>query len=497
MAIFQIYIMLNIKSFNKYLLFLLVFSFTQSYGQTETKKKPNIVFFLVDDLGWADVEPNNSKTFYETPNITKLAKDGMKFTNAYAACPVCSPTRASIMTGKYPAGMHTTDWFGAAQPEEEAKKKNYTRLLFPAPYQENLALKEETIAEALKAGGYKTFFAGKWHLGETPEFWPENQGFDVNKGGFSAGNPGKGGYFSPYNNNPRLDAGPAGEYLPMRLAAETNKFIEDNKDQPFFAYFSFYNVHGPDDTTPELREKYTKKKDELGLKPEFGDEDGKKVRINQSDPTYAGMVEAVDIAVGRVVAKLKELNLYDNTIIVFFSDNGGLAINEGSPTSNLPLRGGKGWMYEGGIREPLIVTYPKLIQPNTINNTPVISTDFYPTFLQMAGLAPLPKQNTGGVSLLPLLEQKKLKHRCLFWHYPHYGNQGGSPASAVRDGDWKLIHWYENDRYELFNLKVDIGEQKNLMTSEPKKAKKLKKVLVKWLKHEDAYFPTKNPNAKL
>ena len=207
------------------------------------------------------------------------------------------------------------------------------------------------------------------------------------------------------------------------------------------------------------------------------------------------MVEAVDMAVGRVMAKLKALHLDDNTIVVFFSDNGGLSINEGSPTSNLPLRGGKGWMYEGGIREPLIVRCPGMVKPNTLNETPVISNDFYPTFLQMAGLSPLSKQHTGGVSILPLLEQKSIKKRALFWHYPHYGNQGGSPASAVRDGDWKLIHWYEQDRYELFNLKDDIGEQHNLIDAETKKAKKLKMELAKWLKQQNAYFPTKNPKA--
>jgi arylsulfatase A-like enzyme len=462
-------------------------------AQSKTKSKPNIVFFLVDDLGWADVAPNNSKTFYETPNISKLAKEGMRFTNAYAACPVCSPTRASIMTGKYPAGMRTTDWFGAPQPEEEAKKQNYTRLFLPAPYLENLPLEEKTIAETLKENGYKTFFAGKWHLGETPEFWPEFQGFDINKGGYNAGGPGKGGYFSPYN-NPRLDAGPAGEYLPMRLAAETNKFIEDNKDQPFFAYFSFYNVHNPPGTTPELKEKYSAKKEKLGLTDKFSKEGDIKVRINQSEPTYAGMVEAVDIAVGRVVDKLKELGLEDNTIIVFFSDNGGLAINEGMPTSNLPLRAGKGWMYEGGIREPLIIKYPNSVKPNTINNTPVISNDFYATFLDAAGIA---KHKTQGVSLMPLLMEKEIKQRSLFWHYPHYGNQGGSPASAIRDGDYKLIHWYENDRYELFNLKDDIGEQSNLISTEIKKTIKLKSKLVKWLKDQDASFPTKNPNANI
>ena len=487
----------NLKITAKSLICFFALAITnQGYSQAQTKKKPNIVFFLVDDLGYSDIQAYGS-TFYETPNINKLAQEGMKFTDAYAACPVCSPTRASIMTGKYPVTMHTTDWFGAPQPEDEVKKSNYTRLLLPAPYIENLPLAEKTIAEALKDGGYKTFIAGKWHLGATPDFWPENQGFDVNKGGNSMGNPGKGGYFSPYYNNPRLDAGPAGEYLPVRLANETNKFIEDNKDQPFFAYFAFYNVHGPDDTTPQLKAKYTEKRNRLGLKDEFGDEGGKKVRTVQSDPTYAGMVQAVDDAVGSVMNKLKELNLDDNTIVVFFSDNGGLAINEGSPTSNLPLRGGKGWMYEGGIREPLIVRYPGQIKANTVNETPVISNDFFPTFLQLAGLAPVSKKDMGGVSILPLLEQKEIKSRCLFWHYPHYGNQGGSPASAIRDGDWKLIHWYENDRFELFNLRNDVGEHNNLLISEPKKTKDLKKKLAKWLKHQNAYYPTKNPNAKM
>lgn len=478
---------LNIKIY----LAILLLGINYANGQVKVNKpKPNIVFFLVDDLGWTDVQPFGA-SFYETPNINKLAKEGMKFTNAYAACPVCSPTRASIMTGKYPAKMQTTDWFGAAQPEEEAKKANYKRILLPAPYKEYLPLEEKTIAEALKENGYQTFFAGKWHLGETPDLWPEHQGFDVNKGGNSKGNPGQGGYFSPYH-NPRLTDGPNGEYLPMRLAAETNKFIEDNKDQPFFAYFSFYSVHTPLDASKELVEKYKQKREKLGLTDEFGDEGGKKVRTVQSNVTYAGMVEAMDTAIGKVLDKLKELNLEENTIIVFFSDNGGLSINEGAPTSNLPLRGGKGWMYEGGIREPMIMKYPGLIKPNTTNETPIISNDFYPTLLQMAGLPLIPQQHSGGISILPLLEQKQIKKRCLFWHYPHYGNQGGSPASAVRNGDWKLIHWYEHDRYELFNLKNDISEKNNLLTYESKKAKKLKKELAKWLKKQGALFPTEN-----
>ncbi len=459
-----------------------------SFAQSTDKNRPNIVFFLVDDLGWADTQPYGS-SFHETPNINKLAKEGMRFTNAYAASPVCSPTRSSIMTGKYPATTQNTDWFGAAQPEEEAKKKNYNRVLLPAPYKENLSLEEKTIAEALKDGGYKTFFAGKWHLGETPEYWPENQGFEVNKGGNSQGNPGKGGYFSPYN-NPRLTDGPVGEYLPLRLAQETNKFIEDNKDQPFFAYFSFYEVHTPLDAKKEQIDKYTKKKEKLKLGDDTAIESGKKIRTTQSNPIYASMVETMDMAVGKVLDKLEELNLTENTIVIFFSDNGGLSVNEGMPTSNLPLRAGKGWMYEGGIREPLIIKYPGMIKANTINETPVISNDFYPTLLKIASLPLLPNQHTGGEDLTPLFNQKKIKERSLFWHYPHYGNQGGSPASAVRKGDYKLIHWYENNRYELFNLKEDLSEKNNLLNTNPKESQKLKKELAVWLANQGAQFPT-------
>lgn len=483
--------MFSFKCSSKYFLFILILVFHNSYAQKQPNKKPNIVFFLVDDLGWTDTQPYGS-TFYETPNINKLAKEGMLFTDAYAACPVCSPTRASLMTGKYPVSLQNTDWFGAPQPEAEKKKPNWAKqhLLYTAPYKENLALEETTIAEALKANGYATFFAGKWHLGGTPKYWPEHQGFDVNKGGYSAGNPGVGGYFSPYK-NPRLTDGPAGEYLPTRLATETNKFIEENKDKPFFAEFSFYSVHIPEGAKKEIIEKYQKKRDRLGLKDVYGMEGGHKVRTVQSEAVYASMVEAMDTAIGQVMAKLKELNLEKNTIIVFFSDNGGLSITEGTPTSNLPLRGGKGWMYEGGIREPMIVKWEGIIKPNTKNNTPVISNDFYPTFLQMVGAPLMPKQHTGGVSLLPLLKDKKIAKRSLFWHYPHYGDQGGSPGSAVRNGDWKLIHWYEHDRFELFNLKNNISEQHNVIDKYPKEAAKLKEELSKWLKDQGALFPTK------
>jgi arylsulfatase A-like enzyme len=432
----------------------------KTFVKNRTVTKPNIVFFLIDDMGWMDVGYNGS-TFYETPNIDKLAKEGMQFTNAYAACPVCSPTRASIMTGKYPAGMKTTDWFGAPQPEAAAKDKNWSnKKLLPASYIENLPLEEVTIAEALKANGYATFISGKWHLGESEKYWPENQGFEINKGGYFKGHPNS--YFSPYN-NPRLTDGPVGEYLGDRVAAETVSFIETNKQQPFFAYVPFYEVHTPMQAKDSLIKKYQLKKEGLGLKYEFITRvDNKKTRVSQSLPVYAAMVESMDNAVGKILNKIKEAGLEKNTIVVFFSDNGGLSTSEDSPTSNIPLRGGKGWLYEGGIREPAIIKYPKQIKAGTVSDVPIISNDFYPTLLQMAGLSLMPNQHTGGISITPIFNNKKIERDALYWHYPHYGNQGGAPAAAIRMGKWKLIEWYENTTIELFDLEKDKEEQNNV-----------------------------------
>lgn len=456
--------------------------------------KPNVVFFLVDDLGWRDTEPFGT-TFYETPNIKKLAAESMTFTNAYAACPVCSPTRASIMTGKYPARLHTTDWFGAVQPEAVINNPNWRneRKLLPASYKESLPLEETTIAEAFKMSGYTTFFAGKWHLGEEEAYWPEHQGFDINKGGFTAGHPKS--YFSPYG-NPRLKDGPQGEHLTGRLANETTQFIEAHKGQPFFAYFSFYAVHTPLQGRRDLVEKYEEKRKSLGLTDQFSTEGKNKVRIVQSHTTYAAMVEAMDQAVGQVVDKLKEEGIYDNTIIVFFSDNGGLSTSEGHPTSNLPLRAGKGWLYEGGIREPLLIRWPGHTRDGSSCNEPVVSPDLYPTLLQMAGLPLSPTQHKDGKSLIALLEGHSMHRGPLFWHYPHYGNQGGSPGSAIRDGNWKLIKWYEDGREELFNLKNDIGEKENLRNKQPAIAKRLRKELDRWLKEQGASMPSPNPYYK-
>ena len=451
--------------------------------------KPNVLFFLADDLGIMDIGANNPKTFYETPSIDGLAKTGMRFTSGYAACPVCSPTRASILTGKYPQRTGITDYIGAAQPEKWARP---TKLL-PAPYQEKLALDETTLAEAFKAHGYATFFAGKWHLGPT-NYWPENQGFDINMGGNERGGPyGGNKYFSPYG-NPRLSDGPPGEHLPDRLATETVKFIEAHRDQPFLAYLSFYSVHTPLMARPDLQRKYEAKAKTLPpTEPAWGQERERKVRLVQDHAVYAGMVEAMDQAVGKVLAALDRAGLAERTIVVFMSDNGGLSTSEGHPTSNLPWRAGKGWLYEGGIREPWIIRVPGLTRPASQCDAPVISTDFFPTLLELAGIPRPPSPHRDGMSLVPLLQGGALARRPFFWHYPHYGNQGGAPAGAVRDGDWKLIEWYEDGSLELFNLRDDPGERTNLAAREPDRVKALREKLQAWRTDVGAKMPTPNP----
>lgn len=464
-------------------------------AKPQPAKRPNVLFILVDDLGWTDLGCFGS-SFYETPHLDRLCRESMKFTNAYAACPVCSPTRASIMTGKYPARMDTTDWFGAPQPETTSQYWQAKPLL-GAPYKENLPLEEVTLAEAFQEAGYATFFAGKWHLGETEEYWPEHQGFDVNKGGFSRGGPyGPGRYFVPYG-NPRLEDGPAGEHLPDRLARETIHFMADNKDTPFLAFLSFYSVHTPLQSRDDLKLKYLRKKESLGLEAAWGQEGDRKVRLVQEHAVYAGMVEAMDAACGKVLGALKELGLHEHTAVFLMSDNGGLSTSEGHPTSNRPLRAGKGWLYEGGIREPMMVKWPGMTTPGSVCDVPVTSTDFFPTMLEIAGLQARPAQHVDGVSWAKLLKGQTMDRGPLFWHYPHYGNQGGSPASAIRDGHWKLIRFYEpGRRIELYNLKHDIGETTNLADRYPKIVQRLQARLSDWLMSVEAKYPTPNPNAK-
>jgi arylsulfatase A-like enzyme len=479
----------------RYFAIVLISSVISSGLLAQNESRPNVVFFLVDDLGWTDLGSFGSE-FYETPNLDRLVKSGIKFTQAYTASPVCSPTRASIMTGKYPSKMYNTDWFGAPQPDEIHRHWTKNKPLKPAHYDPNLALAEVTMAEAFKASGYATFFAGKWHLGEEESHWPENQGFDVNKGGNDKGAPSTGNkYFAPYN-NPRLENGPEGEYLPERLAAETSQFIRENKSKPFFAMLSFYSVHTPLMTTKVLEEKYLAKRAAMNLEDKFEPEGANKNRITQAHAIYAGMVEAMDQAVGKVLDEIEIQGLTENTIIVFFSDNGGLSTAEGSPTTNLPLRAGKGWLYEGGIRVPMILSWKGTVPAGEEINTPVISNDFLPTFLDLSGngkiLETIPELD--GKSLKKwLLDPETAKDReALYWHYPHYGNQGGNPGSVIREGDWKLIYFYESQKVELYNLKEDIGERNNLASSNSEKTEELKVKLFDWLISTKASFPRPN-----
>ena len=448
--------------------------------------RPNIVVFLVDDLGQRDLGCYGS-TFYETPNVDRLAREGARFTDAYAACPVCSPTRASLMSGQWPQRTGVTDYIGAAQPDKWPRNTP----LLPAPYSDRLSLETPTAAEALKAAGYATFFAGKWHLG--PEgWWPENQGFDINMGGHDRGGPyGGKQYFSPYG-NPRLSDGPPGEHLPDRLASETVRFIDANRSRPFFAYFSFYDVHTPLMARDDLRQKYEAKRSRLPETERWGREDTRDVRLVQSHAVYAAMVEAMDQAVGKVLRRLDELDLAKDTLVLFTSDNGGLSTSEGWPTSNLPLRGGKGWLYEGGIRTPLLVRWPGQAKPGSILSAPVSSPDLFPTLLDAAGAPPPAGQPLDGRSLRLLLQGEAPAERALFWHYPHYGNQGGAPGAAIRRGDWKLVEWFEDRRVQLFNVAADLSEEHDLARTEPARADRLRAELHAWQKDVGARFPTPN-----
>ena len=453
------------------------------FADEGSERKLNFVFILIDDMGFKDIGCYGS-SFYETPNIDKLADDGMRFTDAYAACPVCSPTRASIMTGKYPARLNLTDYLVGRRRGK----------LIPAEYIHQMPLEELTIAEALKQAGYTTCFVGKWHLGGKP-YWPEHQGFDVNIGGTSSGMPRS--YFWPqWRGNPPIE-GRAGEYLTDRLTDEALKFLDANKDKPFLLYLSHYAVHTPLQSKKNLAAKYKAKAKKLPLVrgPRFLPEGERQARQVQDHPVYAGMVQSVDESVGRVMKKLEELGVADNTVVIFMSDNGGLSTSEGSPTSNVPLRAGKGWLYEGGIREPMIIKWPGVVKPNSVCSEPVTSTDFYPTMLEMAGLPLKPKQHIDGVSLVPLLKGKgTLNRKAIFWHYPHYGNQGGSPSGAVRAGDYKLIEFYEDNRAELYNLKADISEKNNLAGKMLDKTAELHKMLKAWRKNVNAQMPSPNPD---
>ncbi|MFM7148895.1 MAG: sulfatase, partial [Gemmataceae bacterium] len=438
--------------------------------------RPNIVVILADDLGWADLGCYGS-TFYKTPHLDRMAREGMRFTDAYASCPVCSPTRAALLTGKVPARLGLTDWL-PGRPDSPAHA-----LLRPTLPQQ-LALQENTIAEALKGAGYRTAHIGKWHLGGKG-FEPTRQGFDVNIAGDETGTARS--YFAPFRNKdgfmPGLEKAPEGEYLTDRLTQEAVRFIEENRSRPFFLYLPHYTVHTPLTAKAETIKKYP----------------GKQVLGRQSSPVYAAMLDSLDEGVGRILDTLERLNLAKNTMVVFTSDNGGLATREGQGTPstiNSPLRDGKGWLYEGGIRVPLVVRWPGVVPANAVCPEPVISHDWFPTLIE-ATSTKAPAGVCDGVSLLPVLRgQGKLEREALYWHYPHYANQGSRPSGAIRQGRYKMIEFYQDQRRELFDLRESIGEHVNLAEKKPEVVRDLAEKLERWRKDVGARMPTPNPDYK-
>lgn len=431
---------------------------------------PNVILILIDDMGWTDLSCYAS-TFYETPNIDKLAASGMRLTSGYSACTVCSPTRAAVLTGKYPARLHITDWIAGHE-------RPFAKLRVP-DWAQHLPLEETTIAEIFKSAGYVTCHTGKWHLGDEA-FWPTTQGFDRNIGGNHRGQPPS--YFFPYEREgiklPRLESGPRDEYLTDRLTEEALEFIAANKDRPFFLYLPHYAVHTPLQAKPELVKKYQAK-----AKPDSP----------QHHATYAAMIESLDQGIGRLTAQLRMLELLDNTNFVFTSDNGGLTLNQ--VTSNVPLRAGKGSAYEGGVRVPLIFSYPPRINAGTTSDLPAMSIDLLPTLVDLCGL---PEEESwpkwDGISIAPVLTQTGAVQRdALYWHYPHYHPGGATPYSAVRAGDWRLVEFHEDSHTELYNLKADGSETTDLDSSHPEKREELLALLRKWRFDVGAQMATPNP----
>ena len=498
------------------------------------EQRPNIVFFLVDDLGWTDLGTFGS-SFYETPHIDQFAAEGVKFTNAYAACHVCSPTRSSILTGKYPARNNMTDWIPGRRDFPFQKYLN-VRTGQHLPYEET------TLAEALRSHGYKTAAVGKWHLGRAPST-PDKHGFDWHIPRNWAGGAPNRTFYAPYNLEGLEDA-PEGEYLTDRLTDEAIGFIDRNKDLPFFLYLAHFAVHDPIHGRPDLVEKYRAKlathppegntpyalegnpdltdpltRDDLdnAIKDPAYSEYGVlprhtvKIKQSQDNTQFAGMVEAVDQSLGRILQRLEDLHIADNTIVIFFADNGGMAgMNVGNPmrtvtedkldvafsTSVLPLRGAKGWLYEGGIRVPCMVKWPGQGRAGTVSEEPIISTDFFPSILEMAGLPSMEAQHLDGVSLAPLFKgASSLDREAIYWHFPHYSNHGMQPpAGAIRAGNYKLLQYFENNTLQLFNLKEDIGEQNDLAKTNPEKAQELAALLHAWREAVDAQMPSLNPD---
>ena len=457
----------------------------------------NVVFILIDDMGWTDAGVFGS-SFYQTPYIDNLATQSMRFTNGYAACPVCSPTRASILTGKYPARLQQTDWIPGRGNRSDQQLLQVEDLDY-------LDLQHETLADILKEAGYTTGHIGKWHLGIGDQYLPQYRGFDVNIAGNERGSPPS--YYYPYSRQlgqnseqvyqltDLVEGGSEGEYLTDRLGEEAARFISDNKDNSFFLHLSHYAVHTPLQSRDDLEAKYEALRTPLPDSADFSYEGRRPVRIVQNHATYAGMVESMDNSVGAVMAALEENGLADNTIVIFFSDNGGLSTSEGWPTANVPLRTGKGWLYEGGIRVPMLIKWPGVTDVERVCDVPASSVDFVPTILDMLGRAASTPADIDGVSLVPTLRDPSVSVRdTLYWHYPHYSNQGGRPGGAIRAGNLKLIERYEDGSVELYDLEKDIREEQDLSTEFPDKAQELKDRLHAWRQSVNAQMPVANPD---
>ncbi len=473
-----------LKNLSIILMLLLAVSCGKQNNSTPEKnsmdRSPNIIMIVADDLGWYDLSCYGND-FIETPNLDQLAKEGIKFTDAYAAAPLCSPSRASLITGLHPIRVNITEHIHGNRPPGPNQK------LKTPPIAQQLNPKFKTIAEVLKAKDYNTAFIGKWHLGGG-KFTPDNRGFDVNIAGAWNGLPKS--FFYPFFNKgekPELqNSSKEGDYLTDVLTTKAIEYIEKQKDSSFFLSLNYYSPHVPIEAKADLVEKYKKKR---------GTDTSESTMPNVH---YAAMVESIDQNVGRILTKLKEFGVEENTLVLFTSDNGGLSVREvpafakhTPPTDNGMLKEGKGYVYEGGIREPLIIRWPKVIKKVKIDSTPVIAQDFYNTIMDITGIE---ERTTDGLSLLPVFEGDSISHRGLLWHLPHYSPQRGKPATAYREGDWKIIYFYEDDRYELYNLKSDISESNNLTEKSVDKLAELKQKMKDMLQNMDAKFPEPNPD---
>jgi len=454
-----------------------------------------VILFIVDDLGWADTAIYGS-SFYETPNIDLLINNSTRFTSFYAASPVCSPTRASIMSGKHPARVKITNWIGGQQKGQ----------LLQADYERQLPLEEVTIAERFRDAGYATGFVGKWDLGGDG-FLPEQQGFDVNIGGHAAGQPGS--YFFPYEHPrndfwdvPGLQGGREGEYLTDRLTQESISFIGENAETPFLLVHAFYNVHTPLQAKEEYTEPFRQKAKFLDDCQEtiYTPESGRATtRRCQNHPVYAAMIQSTDESIGAILAELQAIGIAERTAIVFVSDNGGLStLAEGGkwmPTSNDPLRAGKGWLYEGGIRVPFSIMWPGKTEAGGIRHEPATTTDIYATLQELAGISQAADDASDGISLVPILTgEADSEDRPLFWHFPHYHGSANRPSGAIRVGRYKLIEWFEDGSIELYDLETDASETRNIVTMRPEIADTLLRLLRDWREKTGAEMPVPNPD---